>query len=131
MFVRAKVRVGKHLQDKHDAEHSNQTLDPKAMRQTLPDELIRFHVINIPPPKESWSIASHYIVVFLPLPLAALLCDQHRLWTLPLLTVLLGHLSSPVFGSNDQQTVPFLPSGADAMWTIVCGATLLSPSLPL
>lgn len=61
-------------------------------------------------------------------PLGSLLCDQHKLWTLPLLTTLPGHLFSPVLGGNSRSWL--LPSGADTLWPIVCGATLLSRRCP-
>lgn len=58
---------------------------------------------------------------FSTLPLFSVLCDQHKVWTLPLLAVLPGHLSSPAVSCTDQQTVPLLPSGADALWPLFMG----------
>lgn len=78
-----------------------------------------FYKHSSPTPQESWSTLSCLVVVFCCLTFISVLCDQHRLWTLPLLTVLPGHLSNPVLSGNDQQTAPFLPSGANALWTIV------------
>lgn len=93
--------MGKHLQDKHDAERSRQTLNLNMMKQTLPDELTGFPLTNIPFPRKAGLSFSAVLLCFSTLPLASVLCGQHTLWTLPLLAVLLGHLSSSAFGSND------------------------------
>ena len=68
--------------------------------------------------------------VFSPSPCLSL-PDQHNLWTPPVLTVLSGHLASPVLSSNDQLTVPFLPSGASVLWTIVLWGHTALPSTAL
>lgn len=108
VFWSAKVRMGKHLQDKHDAERSRQTLNLNTMRPTLPDELTRFPLTNIPLPRKAGLSFSAVLLCFSTLPLASVLCGQHTLWTLPLLAVLLGHLSSPTFGSNGSNDRAFL-----------------------
>lgn len=82
------------------------------------NELIHFHVINIPPPpKGSWSILSCHTVVSFLLALASALVTSTvcgpRLFSLSCLA------TWPVLSSNDQLTVPFLPSGASVLCTIV------------
>lgn len=77
--------------------------------ETLFNELFHFHFINIPPPGPQRKLVYHFLLhrcVFPAVPLGSPLGDQHELWTLPPLTALRGHLSSPVLSGNDQQTLP-------------------------
>ena len=86
----------------------------------LLDELIHFHARNIPPGKAGLSFPATLLCLF-SWPCRSLR-DQQDLWAPPLLTALSGHLASPV---------PFSPSGAGVLWTIVLWGHTADPTTAL
>lgn len=109
MFSNAKVRTGKGLEEDTTLGIQSESGPENNETQTLFNELFHFHFINIPPPGPQRKLVYHFLLhrcVFPASPLGSPLGDQHKLWTLPPLTALRGHLSSRVLSGNDQQTLP-------------------------
>ena len=107
-FVNAEVRTAKCLKDEHMLSFALRIWTWKQWDTHALHELIHFHARNIAPRKAGLSFPATLLCLS-PGPCHSLR-DQHNLWAPPLLTVLSGHLASPV---------PFSPSGAGILWTIV------------
>lgn len=106
---------------------TNAMLSVPKSKQTLLDEPIRFRFRNIPSKGKLLYHCPRHCCSFPRGPPGRPSRPAQTLG-ISLFPVLPSRPPSPVLDSNAQQPVPFWPSGAVVLGTIVCGATLLSRS---